>query len=673
MMKKRAFNPFALSSEKSLLVLFVQLLALLFVFSNQANAQWQKITSLPATNVHLMALDPSEPNHMWVGTEYNQFNPSGSGLYHSQNNGLSWMQLNSYTSQGISLAGTPVRSISIAPDNTVNSHFMLVSFANQGIFRSTDGGMSFTETQIPNLLSPGSFLKQNVSTVVVTRALGTTRKLYAVVDADEAAIGTAGLYSATISFPTQQILWQKAGYIQDRIKKLIVDPNNANNLFVVTYGSGVGSGSRLMKSIDGGQTFTNADSGLPMGTNATITDFAVSPTISTSMYASVFQSNVKGFYKSTNGGLSWTVVNNSEVFFRIVAASLNGVQGLYGIKDKSLIGSQPQYTVYQSQNDGLTWTELDTSFQAGGLTGKTLHFLEIHNGTIFVGGDDGVFSFGNGFGGGVQNGLTVTASANPQNVQPGGQVSVTLTVTNISQNVLSSVTVTGNSLPMGSVLSSFGAQECNLSSTQVYCSFSNLSPNVPITKTLTFTMPSTLGVGSSLTFTGNATTSFGQQLSGSSAPINLGGTGQGGISNGLTINASSSTANVQPNGQVNITLSVTNTSQSLLNTVTVTGNALPLGATLSSFGAQECNLFSTQVSCTFNNLSPNVPINKTLTFTMPSTLGAGSSLTFTGNATTSFGQQLSGSSAPINLGGTGQGGVANGLTINASSSTANVQ
>ena len=671
-MKKRALYPLVLANDKLSVSFIIQILVLLFAFNSQGFAQWQKITGLPNVKVNDIALDPAQPTHMWVGTGISQINPGNptiAGLYHSQNNGLTWMQVNSLTNQGISLTGKSVQSISVAPDNTISSGLMLVAFSN-GIFRSIDGGNTFNDAQIQNPQIPGTFLTENISQVVVTKQLGFNRKVYAIIN-DNIISGNSGLYSATVTTPSQQINWQKINnnlQFNQFINKLVVNPNNSNIIYVQT------SDGQIMKSSDGGLNFIAANSGLPSGVGAIISDFTIDPLLDSTLYASAYQSGVKGFYKSVNSGLSWTVVNQSEIFHRIVMGNSNGLKTLYGIKTETTFNNaQPQYTVVQSQNEGLTWTKLDTSLQSQ-LSGNTLNAITVHNGTVYAGGEDGLFSFGNGFGGN-QNGLSVTASANPILVQPNGVVTVTLTIINTSQSILNNVSVIGSTLPAGTLMTNFNVPECNLASTQVSCVLNNLVQNVPVTKTLSFTMPSTLGAGSSLTFNASAISpTTGQQLSGSSTAINLGGSGQS-TENGLRVTASANPATVTPGGTVNVTLSVTNieASQSTLSTVTVIGSAVPLGTTLlANFQSTGCSVASTQLTCTLNNLSRNVPVTKTLTLTMSANLGTGSSLTFNASATSpTTGQQLSGSSTAINLGSSGQS-TENGLRVTASANPATV-
>ena len=658
-MKKRALNPLAVTNVRFTLTFFTQLLVLLLFFNVPVHAQWQKLTNLPAAKVNAIAINSVQPQEMWAGLDFTPNNTFTAGLYRSQNNGLTWAQVSPTSLQGIPLSNKPVRSISVAPDNNFSSSLILVAFANEGIYRSVDGGNTFVAAQITNPQLPGTFLKQNVSQVVATKLQGTTRKLYAVVEDDGAGFGlsTSGLYSASIVSPTQQIAWQRTGFTSLKIKKLVVNPNNANILYIVT------TDSRIMKSNDGGANFIDSNSGLPAGVGAVISDFAIDPTLDSTLYASGFQGGVKGFYKSINSGISWTVVNQSEVFHRITVGNVNGLKTLYGIKTETGFNTtQPRYEVYQSQNEGLSWSKLDTSLQSQ-LTGNTLNTIETNNGSVFVGGDDGLFSFSNGVGG-VPNGLSVMATANPITVQPGGQLSVTLTVTNTTQSLLNNVTVLGSTLPFGTVMSSFNVPECNLASTQINCTLNNLVPNVPVTKILTFTMPSTLGTGSSLTFNASdISPTTGQQLSGNSLPINIGGAGSG-TQNGLSVTVTSTPTIVTTGGQVTFSMTVTNLTTASLPAVSVNAGTFPFGTTAGTFGsAPECTV-STQISCNLTNLAPNVPQVKTIIVKLPATAAVPTTpITFNASAFSSTtGQQLSGSSAPINLSGSGTG-IQNGLSL----------
>ena len=476
----------------------VHLSILLLAFNSQAFAQWQKLDNLPVTNVQTMAIELLETLNIWVGADSTPNNIAAAGLYNSSNGGSSWLQVNNETNQQISLAGNSVRSISLAPDNTSSSQLMLVAFSQLGIYRSTDGGNTFTPAQIQNAQSPNQYLMQNIDHVIMTKQRGINRKLYAIINANDYELGTAsisGLYSATISTPNQEILWQKIGPLQSPVSKLVVDPNNSDNLYIIS------SGYRIMKSIDGGLNFIGSNSGLPTGTQAAISDLVIDPTMSSTLYASGSQLDVKGFYKSTNSGQSWTVTNQSEEFHRIAIDRSNGLKNIYAIKAETpFVGTQPQYLVYRSQNEGVSWSKLDNSNQ-NVLTGNTLNTIAIQNSVIFVGGEDGIFSFNDesstsstpGSSADTGNSGSINLDVSPGNVTitAGRSLTFNLSATNQTQSPIANVTIKSNGLPVG-IQAVLLSDTCFLDDAIITCNIGSLNINEPTVLSLSLVFPDTL-------------------------------------------------------------------------------------------------------------------------------------------------------------------------------------
>lgn len=103
---------------------------------NNNSSQWLSLNfNAPGNAVQSIAIDPSDPNHILVGTGHN-FDQAGTlvgKMYQTYNGGASWNQM------GSSLNTTTVRALFF-----VNSTTYLA--AGWGIFKSPDGGSSWTFT-----------------------------------------------------------------------------------------------------------------------------------------------------------------------------------------------------------------------------------------------------------------------------------------------------------------------------------------------------------------------------------------------------------------------------------------------------------------------------------------------------------------------------------------------
>jgi photosystem II stability/assembly factor-like uncharacterized protein len=203
-------------------------------------------------SIGCLALDPLNPNVVWVGTGENNNQRSvayGDGVYKSEDGGASWMNVGLKNSEHIGM-------IAIDPRDTD-----IVYVAAYG-----------------PLWSPG---------------------------------GERGLYKTTDGGKT----WAAVLTIDDNtgVSEVHLDPRNPDVLYasahqrrrhVFTQISG-GPGSAVYKSVDAGQTWKKITKGLPTGDLGRI-GLAVSPVVPDLLYAIVeAQGDKGGFYRTTNGGASW--------------------------------------------------------------------------------------------------------------------------------------------------------------------------------------------------------------------------------------------------------------------------------------------------------------------------------------------------------------------------------
>src|SRR5262249_8473139 len=98
------------------------------------------------------------------------------------------------------------------------------------------------------------------------------------------------------------------------IRTLVVDPVTPATVYVATYGSGV------QKSTDGGATWTSVNNGaLPPGT-AYVNGLAIDPIDPQTLYVSA-----GGVYKTTNGGQSWSALDTGLTNISILGLGVDSV------------------------------------------------------------------------------------------------------------------------------------------------------------------------------------------------------------------------------------------------------------------------------------------------------------------------------------------------------------
>jgi len=211
----------------------------------------------PSLSIGAVAVDPSNPQTVWVGTGEAWTRNSvsvGTGVYRSRDGGENWEAMGLPDSEHIS-------RIVVHPkdSNTVYAcalGHLWNSNTERGVFKTTDGGKTWNK-----------LLYRNDSTGCADIAM----------DPQDSVV----LYAA---------MWD--------VRR---EPHN--------FRSG-GPGSGLFKSTDAGATWHELSKGLPTGDLGRI-GIAVPPSNHARVYAVVEAKNHTALFRSDDSGDSWTEVNNS--------------------------------------------------------------------------------------------------------------------------------------------------------------------------------------------------------------------------------------------------------------------------------------------------------------------------------------------------------------------------
>ncbi|MEO1661242.1 MAG: glycosyl hydrolase [Pseudomonadota bacterium] len=253
-----------------------------------------------------LGADPSDPNRIWVGTGENhggRHNGFGDGIYKSDDGGATWEKKGLEASEHIS-------KIIVHPDDSdtiwVASQGPLWSSGGErGVYKSTDGGDTWT-----NVLSAGEYT-------------GAT--------------------------------------------DLQIDPRNPDRLYAAmwqhhrTVAAYVGGGpeSGLWKSDDGGDTWSELETGLPDGNMGKI-GLAISPLQPDVLYAAIeLDLREGGVWKSTDRGASWEKQSDmvsggtGPHYYQELYASPHYFDRIYLMSNTSQI----------SNDGGVTWTPLNNELK----------------------------------------------------------------------------------------------------------------------------------------------------------------------------------------------------------------------------------------------------------------------------------------------------------------------
>ncbi|MDB9960458.1 glycosyl hydrolase, partial [Oceanihabitans sp.] len=209
-------------------------------------------------SIGCIALDPQNPEVIWVGTGENvggRHMSYGDGIYKSENGGKTWKNMGLQKSEHLS-------KIIIHPTNSniiwVASQGPLWSAGGErGVYKSLDGGKTWNQT------------------------LG-----------DDSWIGATDM---------------------------LVDPRNPDVLYAATWQRhrtvagymGGGPGTAIYKTADGGESWNKLKNGLPSGNMGKI-GLAISPQKPDVIYAAIeLNRRTGGVYKSENQGGSWTKMSDA--------------------------------------------------------------------------------------------------------------------------------------------------------------------------------------------------------------------------------------------------------------------------------------------------------------------------------------------------------------------------
>lgn len=283
-----------------------------------ANSRWKFVgpTNIGGRVVDI-AVDPTVADTIYIAA-------ATGGVWKSSDKGATFTSIwpAAYPQSMGALAITPQGTL-FAGVGEANPGGGSITYGGNGIYRSTDGGRSW---QLTGLTNSGA-----IGRIMVDPA--NSQRIFVAVSGDlYNAGGERGVYLSTDGGTTwNQVLAgdnDTTGAID-----LAIDPTNSNRVFAAmwdhlrqpdlrTYG-GVGSG--IYRSTDGGVTWARLTSGVPAaGPTIGRIGIALAPNNPSRLYAiyNLTSGPFQGFYKSDNGGDTWTKFPNNS--------TLSGAQSTYG-------------------------------------------------------------------------------------------------------------------------------------------------------------------------------------------------------------------------------------------------------------------------------------------------------------------------------------------------------
>lgn len=322
--------------------------------------------------VTALAVDPNDPARIWVGAaEGGVFVPADpEGTYNQ------WRPVfDDQTALSIGSLATHPTDSNIVYVGTGEDNGGGFSYDGEGVFKTTDGGATWTNMGLAEVRRIGRIAVDPVSPQRVFVAAGgnwyqrdLNRGIYRSVDGGQN--------------------WERVLNVSDDTGGIdvVIDPSNPNRVFAALWQRQTsghtwyvnGSNSGIYRSQDGGTSWTRLTAGLPASSGRI--GLAVAPSNPQVVYASINDAGISsGLYRSTNSGDTWTKMSNSAdngrgYYFSKIRTDPNDANKVYWL---SLF-------IYRTTNGG-------SSFQTIGdiEVHPDIHALLIGPGTRLVAGTDG--------------------------------------------------------------------------------------------------------------------------------------------------------------------------------------------------------------------------------------------------------------------------------------------
>jgi photosystem II stability/assembly factor-like uncharacterized protein len=265
--------------------------------------------------VNSLTIDPRDSNTLYAATSW--------GAFKSTDGGVNWVGINS------DLRATPIVSAVIDPQSPETLYAASARFT--GVLKSNNKGKNWAVSS-SEIAHPG--------TGVVTLAIDskTPSILYA---------GTAGgdceLPGGVFKSVDAGLTWTDTGLVSCPAA-LVIDPKNPNTIYAATD-------SGVMKSIDGGGSWTPINAGL--GTKS-VTALAIDSQSPQILYAAAGT-----LFKSTDGGMSWNPAGLS-VSVSQVATDPQNPGTVYAVRTPPAINGG----IWKSIDGGTSWQDLSSALPA---------------------------------------------------------------------------------------------------------------------------------------------------------------------------------------------------------------------------------------------------------------------------------------------------------------------
>ncbi len=252
-----------------------------------------------------LAVSPTNSNVVYAGTP-------GAGVYKTTNGGQTWQAM--FDTQSSLYIG----AISIDPNNnnviyvgTGDPSIPFTVFVGDGLYKSSDGGLTWTNIGLNNSKIINKILiNPNNSSEIYVSANGNP------IVADN----HRGVYKSS----NGGVTWSQVLFIDNQtgVSDLVMNPGNPNEIYATsmtcirnaTVNIRYSNNTRVYKTTNGGSSWSVMNNGLP-NTKVNRYSICMSKQNPSKLYVAVSDSNfsMEGVYVTTNGGGSFSPLGNSGI------------------------------------------------------------------------------------------------------------------------------------------------------------------------------------------------------------------------------------------------------------------------------------------------------------------------------------------------------------------------
>jgi len=349
------------------------------------------------------------------------------GVWKTTNGGATWTplmdaQVNMNVSAVVMKPGDPNTLYAGTGEGFFNSD----ALPGRGVFKTTDGGQTWTRLHVANGLNTSFITELAISPANPSVIYASGRRTYPVNNIAAETAPDNGI-NAVFKSTNEGLSWtdMTTGKVDhdpnatfDNIPTdLAVSPLSPDTIYAAI---GFRRSNGIWKSVNGGATWTKLKNGLPAAvpnnTGYNRIELAISPSHPNILYASYSDSSNNeslGIYKTTNGGSSWTKMatplSTAQRNINDGRTTVLGEQGFYN-NALAVHPTDPNTVfaggidIYRSTDGAASWTQV--SMWVPGTSGFSYahadqHVFAFFNGTnpptIYVGNDGGVYrSLNNG-------------------------------------------------------------------------------------------------------------------------------------------------------------------------------------------------------------------------------------------------------------------------------------